>query len=341
MSQMLGDSRDAASRAPPDLSALPPGTVIERNTDGVPPVERLAYWREAVLKRMEPVELLTAEGRPFRGRLVRVVGRDVEFACHSSDAIRARRDAARCAADDCDDISVSFMLSGGSESTRNVGEQRIASGDVYFVDYARPVHMLRSRHSDASLIISRRRVAEVLGGDASRLGGVRLPRRGIAALLTGHVRRLTEELPHLALEHRAVAISVAMEMALATLQQAREGMADADRFGRGLYRSARLVIERDCVNPGLTPAAVAIAVGCSRATLYRLFAAHGESVAAAIWAARLAHAAVLIASPGETHLGIGEIAFRSGFLDQPTFSRMFKRRYGMTARDARETARAR
>jgi AraC-like DNA-binding protein len=34
-------------------------------------------------------------------------------------------------------------------------------------------------------------------------------------------------------------------------------------------------------------------------------------------------------------LPFSEIAFRSGFVDQSTFNRMFKRRYGITPREAR------
>jgi AraC-like DNA-binding protein len=36
---------------------------------------------------------------------------------------------------------------------------------------------------------------------------------------------------------------------------------------------------------------------------------------------------------------VSEIAFRGGFLDQATFNCMFKRRYGLTPRAARERAR--
>ena len=38
------------------------------------------------------------------------------------------------------------------------------------------------------------------------------------------------------------------------------------------------------------------------------------------------------------HLGllVSDIAFRSGFVDPSTFSRMFRRRYGLTPREARE-----
>ena len=46
----------------------------------------------------------------------------------------------------------------------------------------------------------------------------------------------------------------------------------------------------------------------------------------------------MLTSPGHEDLLISEIAFRSGFLDQPTFNRMFKRRFGLTPREVRTTA---
>jgi AraC-like DNA-binding protein len=46
----------------------------------------------------------------------------------------------------------------------------------------------------------------------------------------------------------------------------------------------------------------------------------------------------MLSSPGHEDLLISEIAFRNGFLDQPTFNRMFKRRFGLTPREVRITA---
>jgi AraC-like DNA-binding protein len=88
----------------------------------------------------------------------------------------------------------------------------------------------------------------------------------------------------------------------------------------------------------LTPDLAAVSLGCSRASLYRAFVRHGESVAAVIWATRLEQARRMLASSTHLGLNVSEIAFRSGFVDQSTFNRMFKRRYGTTPREAREQA---
>jgi AraC-like DNA-binding protein len=54
------------------------GTIVELTTDGIAASERLAYWRESVLRRMEPIRAL-GEDRPFRGRLRRIIGLDSEL----------------------------------------------------------------------------------------------------------------------------------------------------------------------------------------------------------------------------------------------------------------------
>lgn len=76
--------------------------------------------------------------------------------------------------------------------------------------------------------------------------------------------------------------------------------------------------------------------GRRRTWRLRSFAKHGESVSAAIWQARLVCARRMLGSPAGIGLLIAEIAALSGFREMPTFTRMFKRRYGMTPGDARQ-----
>ena len=49
-------------------------------------------------------------------------------------------------------------------------------------------------------------------------------------------------------------------------------------------------------------------------------------MAAALWVARLKRARRMLTEPSHRDLTVGAIAYRCGFSDQSTFSRMFKRR---------------
>lgn len=318
-------------------SLAPLGRLELRTTDAVEAGRGLAYWREAVLRRIEALGP-AVEQRRFQARLVHVAGPDADFVEHVSDAVTARRDVQRLRRDGCDDISISLLASQRPAGLIHRGEHRLRGGDVYVMDYAQPMEILRPRHHDVSLICSRQRLSALLGADLPALAGRRLPRRGITALLRSHMRLMSQEMQRLSPAQRTLALSSAVEMALAALQAELGSRRDEERFPAGFYQAALLAIRRDCHDPELSPLAVATAIGCSRATLYRLFAARDDSVAAAIWAARIERAHAMLTSPEHRNLRAGEIARRSGFVDQPTFNRMFKRRYGTTPLDAARMA---
>jgi AraC-like DNA-binding protein len=155
-------------------------------------------------------------------------------------------------------------------------------------------------------------------------------------VLRHHLLTTLDEAPWMSPSERVFAVSVAADMALAVLQAGRLGAADVEQFGDGFYRAARRLIDHRCPDPDLTPERVALILGCSRASLYRMFARRGESVAATIWSTRIERAWRMLTMADGGGLLISDIAMRCGFRELPTFTRMFKRRYGMTPSEARE-----
>src|SRR3546814_4060534 len=90
----------------------------------------------------------------------------------------------------------------------------------------------------------------------------------------------------------------------------------------------------DVCSSDLTADAIARAIGCSRASLYRLFEQRGLAVAEHVRAVRLNHSRTLLRDP---RLGIGDIALRCGYDDLSAFGKAFRRRFGMTPRDWRQS----
>jgi AraC family transcriptional regulator, positive regulator of tynA and feaB len=313
------------------------GQLVELSTEAVPGPERLDYWASTVLKRTVPVS--PQEERPFRARLRRIVLDGVELVEHASDAVIAMRAPGRLRFDGGDDIAIELMRDCDSALLDHNGEHRLKPGDLYVVDYALPLQVARSRHRAGGVVLSRRRVTEVLGQDLSALAGRRIQATGLAAVLRQHMMATIDEAPRMSEAQRVLAVQGAAEMGLAILQAGRLDVLDAQQFGEGFYQAARKLIERQCGDPNLTPGRVALALGCSRASLYRVFARHDKSVSAAIWSARLEQAWRLLTSSSSVGMRVSDTAFQCGYRDQATFARMFRRRYGMTPRDSRETGR--
>ena len=160
----------------------------------------------------------------------------------------------------------------------------------------------------------------------------------MTAVLRHHLLTTLNEASFMSPSERVLAVNAAADMALAILQAGRLGTADSEQFGEGFYWAARRLIDRLCTNADLTPERVAVALGCSRASLYRAFARRGESIAATIWSARIERAQRMLVSAEGAGLLVSDIAQHCGFRELPTFTRMFKRRFGMTPRDARDMA---
>jgi AraC family transcriptional regulator, positive regulator of tynA and feaB len=324
--------RARAEREPTGVDTL--GAFFTYTTDSVPIAERLDFWRESVMRRLSPAGR-APDGGSFRGRLNRTQGEDAEMLDVASDAWTAKRDKERCRRDGYDDISFNLLVAGLAIHRSATEERSLRPGDLSLVDVAQPVEMLRARHRVISLIVSRDRF-QLPARFPLRLRGA----HGLASLLRSHLRLTADLVPNLSPQQRALAIRIATDLAFAVLETETNGGFDADRFCLGLYEGARRMIERECADPEFGPLQLAALLSCSRATLYRAFSTRGESVAAMIWNTRLEQAQRALTCPGHAELTIGEIAFRSGFLDHPTFNRMFKRRYGMTPREARHASSA-
>lgn len=308
---------------------------IERSVDHIPPAGRLDFWYQSTSKRME-CHYAATDGRPVRARLQALVQANTEFIEYQSDAFLMRRDRRMCRADGRDEISIGLVLSPASGAIQDGTQMPLQRGDLYVIDFGRPVDSATLGHHELAIMLPRRLVAQAMGQATDTLGGRKLSSQGMGGLLASHMAAMAREARFLTPAQQRIALQAACDLALATLQDSRPGSAlDMERFADGLYASACRTIETHCADHTFNAEKLAALLGCSRASLYRIFAGHEHSVSAAIWDARLDHARWMLQSPRHRNLSISDIAFRSGFLDLAAFSRMYKHRHGHPPREAR------
>jgi len=94
-------------------------------------------------------------------------------------------------------------------------------------------------------------------------------------------------------------------------------------------------IESDYADPDLSPEVVARQVGISKRYLQTLLAASGTSFVQELNATRLDRASDMLSDQRAGGLSISDIAFRTGFLDPGYFTRLFRKRFGITPRQWR------
>ena len=103
-------------------------------------------------------------------------------------------------------------------------------------------------------------------------------------------------------------------------------------------RQVRTFIESNIGNPLLNPERVAAGCQMSVRTLHYLFSGSGQSVSDYIWERRLQRCREALQMPAERHRTVTEIALAAGFNSMSHFSSAFRRRFGVTPSDARDSA---
>jgi AraC-like DNA-binding protein len=148
----------------------------------------------------------------------------------------------------------------------------------------------------------------------------------------------------LALPAHLEAASAADLPALAEVTQAmliaclRTGAADAAIEARESRKErVRQAIRQQISSARLTPGRLAAMAGISRSALYRLFEDEG-GIARLIQDTRLARAHAALTDPSQGTAPIADVAARHGFPDPSSFTRAFRRAFGVTPRGARASS---
>lgn len=201
-------------------------------------------------------------------------------------------------------------------------------------------------------------VGQTLRGrwDRARFSFVRPARQRLVQLL-GHVpaarARSIEAVDHLALapflasqldtlaSHGVALGADELQAVLASIFQTSEALLGSVYMSASEHSADRLqlvhrYIQSNLHRHDLGVVDIARDTGLSRAQLYRLFSSQDMSVHATLRELRLLKSLSYLHQPGSGPLSIGAIAYACGFSDQAVFSKLFRRRFGMPAREARQ-----
>ena len=118
------------------------------------------------------------------------------------------------------------------------------------------------------------------------------------------------------------------------------GRSPAERTGNArLLRSARALIEQRLTDPQLGPECLARELHFSVRRLYEAFAAEPVSIATLISQLRLDAIRAELDDPLNAHRSVTELSEHWGFRSREHFSRAFRHRFGVSARDYRAARR--
>ena len=108
------------------------------------------------------------------------------------------------------------------------------------------------------------------------------------------------------------------------------------RLQRDIYQRLLNYLDARYREPAITPGDVALELGISKRYLHEIIARHGTTFNKLLYAKRIDYASRRLRDPRRSEQSITEIAFACGFANSAHFSRVFRRRLGMSPREYRE-----
>jgi len=212
----------------------------------------------------------------------------------------------------------------------------VEPGQFVLLDNTRFYQMeMETEHEAADLMMPQSWLERHLPDPGALLARPIDARSGWGAPLGGLLETMLDGLDNAPLPRSLIAEQVGSLLTLATGSYENltsEGGASQTRHRGQLAREILRRIEIDFADPECSPETVAKACGISRRYLQTLLAGSGTSFVRELNATRLDRATDLLHDPRTAALSIAEIAFRCGFLDAGYFTRLFRKRFGITPR---------
>jgi AraC-like DNA-binding protein len=235
-------------------------------------------------------------------------------------------------------IRLVFLLSGQARISAHGGhgEDEVGQGDLFLLNTAMVKEAQWTAHSDLCLQLPGHDSLPVREGAAMQSGRAVIPIDDpvLSNALRAQLRLLAARGSELADDARARVLTAMADLTVMGLHSTANASSDADAGHGILLAKAKLHIQTHFRRHDLSVDEIAAAVGCSRTSLYRLFSAQSLTVLGYLRETRLQRCRAALAA-ASTQANIGQMAFQHGFVDLHAFTRLFKRRFGITPGQAR------
>ncbi|WP_281718480.1 helix-turn-helix domain-containing protein [Pandoraea apista] len=249
-----------------------------------------------------------------------------------------RRNAMDIRRSHVDHLLIQLFTSGGVQGTYGKRTVNAAAGAISVFDLGQTVDSRTTSFSTITLTVPRDRLPTSLRSQKLH-GAVLAPGLGATRLLASHLTELLQSAPLLTREEMTASVNASLILLGGAQSKLLDSAGDAQQVIRdGVKRLIRDHIDRYLTTDALSPEQISAAMGISRSNLYRLFQAEG-GVQAYIQGRRLDRCFDELMLSTGYRVTIIEIAYRYGFSSESVFSRAFRRRFGVSPREVRASAR--
>lgn len=305
------------------------------STDSVPQQDRFDVWRDSMSVLFEVAQNKSLRSQTFEAHLEAFMFDQIMIARTRSKEASYHRTSQIIRADGIDMVMLQLFLKGDVEFRSGKNITQLGPGDIVIYDLNREARNYNTEFENISVLFPRELIDEYVPSAALWHGKI-LPRnKPMTNLLKSHMLSLYQFGPTITHESCADLQRSLLNLTRSAFQATAENIArSTDIIAATQLHEIKKYIHRKLSNPSLTPDSIASAFGLSRAHLYRV-AEPLEGITNYIHNQRLKRCWQELQSPEKHHLSITELGFKWGYNDPGTFTRNFKKIYGMLPKDAR------
>ena len=297
-------------------------------------------WREVLARTYTfgfAVRAVPASGERFSASTSRWQIGSLALVRTVHDRGDGRRGPAEIAASEPDLVGLLYMRHGTIGLDFEGKPVMLRPGELVMWDTARRGGFTTfGRVDNQTLVVPRERLAIAAPGYEAMVGRPFRRDHPAATLMGSFLGSLMPVVGSLDVAARDAVADAALDIARAVIGTHEDPQPRQQPAAR--LMAVRLYIDANLSNPALSPATIAKANAISLRSLHRLFESTDHSVGAVIRERRLSrcHADLLRG----TDESVTAIAYRWGFRNMSFFSRLFRERYGVSARELQTAARA-
>lgn len=304
------------------------------SSSGLGQREAISAWRNWAASTIAPIEVEVFDADAFAARWVSHGIGQLRLLHLHAPAQRVTHIGAKGAAmSAAPSIQLVYSRKGVLKTNMEGRVFDVEPGEFVLLDNTRFYQMeMATEHEAVDLMIPQGWLEKYLPDPAALLARPISAREGWGAPLGALIETILNGMDDAPLPRPLIAEQLGSLLALAT------GFEEADEAPRHRGQLASRIlrqIESDYADPELSPALAARQVGISKRYLQTLLASSGTSFVQELNATRLDRASELLSDPRAANLAIADIAFRTGFLDPGYFTRLFRKRFGITPRQWR------
>jgi AraC-like DNA-binding protein len=307
-------------------------------SDEHPPEQRLAIWREILVRKLLALDVEPLMGKTFQVDASLRVLPGLRIGVGIFGPSINRRTQEIVAADN-DDIYALINLEG--ELVIAVGDAQftLGEGDGCFLSCKQEGNFTRPAHGRLLCVrFDRATLAELVPNLDDCLGRAIREDFQSLRLMTVYMRALDHNQKLESDDLRALAIAHCYDLASAVLNPMTENAQPAREAGAGAarLRTIKKLVMENLDNADFAIADAASACQLSPRQMQRLFEAEDTTFSEFVLSKRLARVHAALTDRRQAHRSISEIAVARGFRDISQFNRAFRRRYGTSPSEVRQ-----